>query len=93
MLAAHNGARWIGQQIESILAQEQADLHVIVRDDGSSDSTLETIESLQATDRVSVSRHSPGSGSAAQSFLALIREPRTLARIEHMLETGKPLRN
>jgi 3-hydroxyacyl-CoA dehydrogenase len=28
-----------------------------------------------------------------EAFQALIREPRTLARIEHMLETGKPLRN
>jgi len=28
-----------------------------------------------------------------EAFLALIREPRTIQRIEHMLETGKPLRN
>jgi 3-hydroxyacyl-CoA dehydrogenase len=28
-----------------------------------------------------------------RAFLALIREPKTLARIEHMLETGRPLRN
>ena len=26
-------------------------------------------------------------------FMKLVREPRTQARIEHMLETGKPLRN
>jgi 3-hydroxyacyl-CoA dehydrogenase len=29
----------------------------------------------------------------SQAFMALIRQPATLARIEHMLETGKPLRN
>jgi 3-hydroxyacyl-CoA dehydrogenase len=28
-----------------------------------------------------------------EAFLALVRTPATLARIEHMLETGKPLRN
>lgn len=28
-----------------------------------------------------------------EAFMALIRHPATLARIEHMLETGKPLRN
>jgi 3-hydroxyacyl-CoA dehydrogenase len=28
-----------------------------------------------------------------RAFQSLIREPKTLARIEHMLETGKPLRN
>ena len=26
-------------------------------------------------------------------FMALVRDRRQLARIEHMLETGKPLRN
>ncbi len=28
-----------------------------------------------------------------EGFLALFRQPKTLARIEHMLETGRPLRN
>ncbi len=28
-----------------------------------------------------------------EAFLDLVRTPATLARIEHMLETGKPLRN
>jgi len=32
-------------------------------------------------------------GLEREAFQALIREPRTLARIEHMLDTGKPLRN
>jgi 3-hydroxyacyl-CoA dehydrogenase len=27
------------------------------------------------------------------AFMKLIRHPNTIARIEHMLETGKPLRN
>jgi 3-hydroxyacyl-CoA dehydrogenase len=27
------------------------------------------------------------------AFMDLVRTPSTLARIEHMLETGKPLRN
>jgi 3-hydroxyacyl-CoA dehydrogenase len=28
-----------------------------------------------------------------EAFMSLVRHPATLARIEHMLETGKPLRN
>jgi 3-hydroxyacyl-CoA dehydrogenase len=28
-----------------------------------------------------------------QAFMRLVRQPATLARMEHMLETGKPLRN
>ena len=27
------------------------------------------------------------------AFMSLVRQPGTLARMEHMLETGKPLRN
>jgi 3-hydroxyacyl-CoA dehydrogenase len=47
---------------------------------GDTDMTLETSEDqLLALER--------------RAFQALIREPKTLARIEHMLETGKPLRN
>ncbi len=47
---------------------------------GDTDMTLETSEDqLLALER--------------RAFQSLIREPRTLARIEHMLETGKPLRN
>ena len=47
---------------------------------GDTDITLETSEDqLLALER--------------RAFQALIREPKTLARIEHMLETGKPLRN
>jgi 3-hydroxyacyl-CoA dehydrogenase len=47
---------------------------------GDTDMTLETSEDqLLALER--------------RAFQALIREPKTLARIEHTLETGKPLRN
>jgi len=28
-----------------------------------------------------------------RAFMRLVRHPATLARVEHMLETGKPLRN
>src|SRR5690348_2804286 len=39
LLASYNGGAWIGEQIESILAQKEVDVHVIVRDDGSTDGT------------------------------------------------------
>ncbi len=47
---------------------------------GDTDMTLETSEDQLLT-------------LERRAFQSLIREPRTLARIEHMLETGKPLRN
>jgi glycosyltransferase involved in cell wall biosynthesis len=46
-LAAFNGSRYIGVQIESILPQLCADDELILIDDGSTDNTLEIVESLQ----------------------------------------------
>jgi 3-hydroxyacyl-CoA dehydrogenase len=47
---------------------------------GDTDITVETTEDqLLALER--------------RAFLALIKQPKTLARIEHMLDTGRPLRN
>jgi len=74
LLAAYNGASWIRQQIESILAQESIEVQVVVRDDGSTDSTLEAINSLRAGPKVALSRQPVHTGSAAQNFLALICE-------------------
>lgn len=39
LLATHNGEPYLAQQIDSLLAQDDADLHILVRDDGSSDAT------------------------------------------------------
>lgn len=74
LLASYNGAGWIQQQIESILAQEQVNVQLVVRDDGSSDSTLATIDSIRIANRVKLTRSSRPTGSAAQNFLALVRE-------------------
>ena len=41
LLATYNGERFIGEQIESILAQTFSDWKLIIRDDGSSDRTRE----------------------------------------------------
>jgi rhamnosyltransferase len=74
LLASYNGAKWIQQQIQSILAQDLVDVQIVIRDDGSCDPTLEAIGSLPASARVTLSLNSEHTGSAAQNFLALIRE-------------------
>ena len=47
LLASYNGEKWIGQQLESILTQEGVELRVKVRDDGSSDGTLQEVERFE----------------------------------------------
>lgn len=73
LLAAYNGARWIRQQLESILAQQGVDAYVTVRDDGSSDTTLEEVARL-ASEHIKLASHSSPTGSAAGNFFTLIGE-------------------
>ena len=74
LLACRNGARWIGEQLESILVQSGVELRIVVRDDGSSDATLAEIARFQADGRLELCAGCPPTGSAAQNFLALIRD-------------------
>jgi glycosyltransferase involved in cell wall biosynthesis len=46
VLASFNGDKYIGDQILSILNQSYKNIHIIVTDDGSSDSTVEIIKEL-----------------------------------------------
>lgn len=46
LLSAYNGELYIEEQIDSILKQENVDIHLYVRDDGSSDSTILIIDKL-----------------------------------------------
>ena len=45
MMATYRGERWVGEQIESILAQEGVDVTLRIRDDQSPDGTLEVCQS------------------------------------------------
>lgn len=74
LLACYNGARWIGQQLESILGQRGVDLRVVVRDDGSSDATMTEIARFRGDGRIDLRADRHPTGSAAQNFLALIRD-------------------
>ena len=40
MLSAYNGCLYLSQQIESILAQENVEVSLLIRDDGSTDQTM-----------------------------------------------------
>lgn len=74
LLACYNGERWIHRQLESILAQVGVSVGVAMRDDGSSDQTLQEIAHFRADGRLSLSPRGERTGSAAQNFLELVRE-------------------
>ncbi len=48
VIPTHNGARYLGEALESIAAQSLKPIEVIVVDDGSTDNTAEVVESRRA---------------------------------------------
>lgn len=73
LLSAYNGARYIVEQIESIRAQTLTDWLLIVRDDGSSDSTVRIVEEFARMDgRIGLLRDERGNLGPAASFGALL---------------------
>ncbi len=76
LLAAHNGARWIVEQIETILGQQGVDVRLMVSDDGSCDDTPAKVRQFAADPRVNLVAPLVPTGSAAQNFIWLIRNTR-----------------
>ncbi len=48
LMSSYNGEKYVGEQIESILNQKQVRIHLFVRDDGSTDDTINIIERYQS---------------------------------------------
>lgn len=74
LLAACNGAPWVADQIESILAQEGVDVRIIVRDDGSVDETRAKIAPFLRHSPVRLTWGDKPTGSAAQNYFNLMRD-------------------
>lgn len=47
-IATHNGAKYIRQQIDSILPQLDRDDEILISDDGSTDNTINIIKSYNS---------------------------------------------
>lgn len=57
LLSTFNGERYLREQVESILGQVDVDVRLIVRDDGSTDGTLEILSSYGDDPRVALRRN------------------------------------
>ena len=74
LLATYNGARWLDEQLDTILDQEGVSVRVVALDDGSSDNTPEILARRAAVDpRVTVVESHGNAGGAAPNFYRLIR--------------------
>lgn len=74
LLSTYNGEEYLPEQIASVLAQTYTDWRLIIRDDGSTDSTLQYIQSLvrDYPDKVIFLKDKFGNIGAAQSFSTLM---------------------
>ncbi|MCC2877472.1 glycosyltransferase family 2 protein [Lachnoclostridium pacaense] len=81
LAAAYNGRDYIEEQMDSILAQGQGGILLVVSDDGSTDDTGELLDQygLKHRDCVLVLHRRTGSGGAAAHFLGLLQMMASLA--------------
>jgi len=82
LLPVHNGARFVGAAIDSVLAQSFGDFELLVVDDGSTDDTREIVRGCpDARVRLHVNERRTGVASALNRGLPLARG-RYLARMD-----------
>lgn len=72
LLSSYNGGQYIREQIDSILAQNNVRVQLIVRDDGSTDNTLSILKDYQEAGKLSY--YQGGNLGPARSFLELLKE-------------------
>jgi len=75
LLATYNGAKFVGEQLDSILKQEHTNWELLIRDDKSSDATLRILESYQAQhpDKITIVDDDLGNLGSTLNFNALLQ--------------------
>src|SRR3954447_21350143 len=63
VVATYNGARFLREQLDSILEQTVNDIEIVVNDDCSTDETFEILTSYSSDSRVRVFRNETRSGA------------------------------
>ncbi len=71
LMSTYNGMTYIEEQIESILSQKNCDVHLLVRDDGSTDATLDILKSYEKKGSLTLISDNINLGPA-KSFLKLL---------------------
>lgn len=75
LLSTYNGEKYIEEQLDSILAQKNCQVDILIRDDGSTDGTLDIILSYcEKNSNIKLSSSSGNNLKSAKSFLQLIED-------------------
>jgi hypothetical protein len=75
LLATFNGERFLREQIDSILSQDYENIHILARDDGSSDQTVGLLNEYaqKFPERFCIFPGNAPTGSARENFLLLMK--------------------
>ncbi len=76
LLASYNGQKYLNEMIDSLINQDYEDWHLVLSDDGSSDSTPEILESYsnRYPDKITHYRSGQRFGNAQDHFMHLLKE-------------------
>lgn len=72
LLSTYNGEKYIEEQVQSILKQEDVEISLLIRDDSSTDKTLEILEKL-AKNNTNVTFYKGENLGPAKSFMDLVK--------------------
>lgn len=72
LMSTYNGERFLQLQLESLLRQQNVEIHILIRDDGSTDNTLSILENYNKKGKLDY--YVGKNLGAAYSFLDLIKK-------------------
>ena len=73
LLSTYNGEKYIKEQIESIIKQEEVEISLLVRDDGSTDKTIEILEEI-SKNNTNIKFYKGENKGPARSFMELVQK-------------------
>ena len=71
LLSSYNGEKYLAEQLESLVSQENVELELLVRDDGSKDSTLAVLDEWQSKGKLTW--YTSGNLGPGKSFIHLLQ--------------------
>lgn len=74
LLSTYNGSKYIKEQLDSILSQEGSDIHIYIRDDGSSDDTINIINGYENNNIYLTEGKNVGVGNSFMKLLYSVPE-------------------
>lgn len=78
LLSTYNGETYLEEQIESILKQEEVEISLLIRDDGSTDKTISILEKL-AREHENITFYQGENIGPARSFMDLLRNAKEVS--------------